>query len=61
MPNLFHLIGLCLGAFWLEVQDFLHPALPENVMTPFHSLVKTESQQETSQIREANISVGGTT
>ena len=29
MADLLYLIGLCLAALWLEVQDFLHPVLPE--------------------------------
>jgi hypothetical protein len=59
MADLLYLTGLRLGTLWLEVQDFLHPVLPENMMASFHSLLKTETQEETSQLSKTDIGVGG--
>ncbi len=57
MAHLLHLIGLCVGPFRLEVQDFLDSLFPEYVMASFYPLLKTKTKQQVLEIGEADIGV----
>jgi hypothetical protein len=58
MADLLDLIGLGLAPLGLQVEDFLDPISPEDVVTASNALAKAQVQQKPAQPRKRNVCVG---
>jgi hypothetical protein len=59
IPNLPDLIGFCLSASWLQIQDLSNSLASKNAVVSANPLLKTEILQDVAQFIEADIRVRG--
>ena len=59
LSNLFHLIGFCLAASWLDVQDFRNIGTVEDMMAALVTLLKPKSAQKVAYLHEPDVGARG--
>ena len=59
IPDLPNLVGLCLGALGLKVQDLRDALSREDVVATLDSLVESQVSKQTAERRERDVGVRG--
>ena len=57
MAHLFHLVRFCFCAGRLQIQDFLHVLFAKDMMIPAHALIKSQAQEQMSQVRKRYVCI----